>query len=71
MKWCCEAFRGWFGESGKRGLGVFVSTQGGLGPAFILQHRALDRDTPAPHTDFPLSVVSDVNIHFSRGAALT
>jgi hypothetical protein len=37
MKWCCTVFQGWFEQAGKRGLGVFVSTQGNSEPAFILQ----------------------------------
>lgn len=64
MRWCCKAFQGWFEESGKRGLGVFVSTQNDSEPAFILQHRALDAGIPPPRTDFALSLVSDVHIHF-------
>jgi hypothetical protein len=64
MKWCCKVFQGWFEEAGKRGLGVFVSTQGDPEPAFILQHRALNPGVPAPQTDSPLSLVSDVHISF-------
>jgi len=64
MKWCCKVFQGWFAEAGKRGIGVFVATQGDSDPAFILQYRALDQDTPMPHTDFPLSSVSEVHIRF-------
>ena len=64
MKWCCSVFQGWFEEAGKRGLGVFVSTQGGSDPAFILQYRALDPGVPVPPTDSQLSSVSDVHIHF-------
>ncbi len=64
MKWCCKVFQGWFDEAGKRGLGVFVSMQGHSDAAFILQYRALDQGAPVPHTDFPLSSVSEVHIHF-------
>lgn len=64
MKWCCKVFEGWFEEAGKRGLGVFVSTRGNSEPAFILQYRALDPNAPVPHTEFPLSSVSDVHIQF-------
>jgi hypothetical protein len=72
MKWCCKVFQGWFEEAGKRGLGVFVSTPDHSEPAFILQYRALDPGVPVPQTDFPLSSVSDVHIHFcpSCGANL-
>jgi hypothetical protein len=44
MEWCCTVFQGWFQQAGKRGLGVFVLTQGDPEPAFILQYRALDPD---------------------------
>jgi len=64
MRWCCEVFQGWFGEAGKRGLGIFVATQGDSDPTFILQYRALDPGAPPPHTDFPLSTVSEVGILF-------
>jgi hypothetical protein len=64
MRWCCTVFQGWFEEAGKRGLGVFVSTQGNSEAAFILQYRALDPGVPAPRTGSPLSSVSEVHIHF-------
>jgi hypothetical protein len=64
MKWCCKVFQGWFSKAGKRGLSVFVATQGDSDPAFILQYRALDPGAPVPHMDSPLSSVSDVSIHF-------
>jgi hypothetical protein len=64
MKWCCKVFQGWFEESGKRGLGVFVSTRDAPEAAFILQHRALDPGVSVPTADSPLTCVSDVHIHF-------
>jgi hypothetical protein len=64
MKWCCKVFQGWFEGAGERGFGVFVSTHDDPEPAFILQYRALDPGVPVPQTDFPLSFVSDVHIHF-------
>jgi hypothetical protein len=64
MKWCCTIFHGWFGEAGKRGLAVFVATRGHAEPAFILQFRALDPGGREPHTDAPLSLVSQIHIHF-------
>ena len=64
MKWCCKVFQGWFEESGKRGIGVFVSTRDNSEPAFILQYRALDPSSPVPDTQFPISSISDVHIHF-------
>jgi hypothetical protein len=41
-----------------------VTTQGNSEPVFILQHRALEPGGPVPYTDFALSSVSDVHIHF-------
>ena len=64
MKWCCKVFQGWFQTAGTRGIGVFVSTQEGSEPAFILQHRALDPESPLPNTSYPLSTVSDIHIQF-------
>jgi len=64
MEWCCAVFKGYFEMAGSRGFGVFSSTQNRSEPAFILQHRAIDPDSPIPSTDFPLSLVSDVHIQF-------
>jgi hypothetical protein len=64
MKWCCNVFRGWFEEAGKRGLAVFVSTRDNSEPAFILQFRVVDPGMHVPRTESPLSIVSDVHIHF-------
>jgi hypothetical protein len=63
MKWCCKVFEGWFQEAGKRGLGVFGTSEGSE-LAFILQFRALDPGAPVPRSTSPLSSVSDVHIHF-------
>jgi len=60
MNWCCKAFQGWFQMAGSRGLGVFVSTEQDIDPAFILQFRALDPGKPVPRTEYPLSSVSDI-----------
>jgi hypothetical protein len=64
MKWCCGVFEGWFQQAGKRGLGVFLSTNEGFAPAFILQYRAMEPEIPVPFTKSPLSSVLDVHIHF-------
>ncbi len=64
MKWCCTAFRERFELAGERGFGVFVSTRDDPRPAFILQHRTLDRGTAIPNTAVPMSVFADCQIHF-------
>jgi len=64
MKWCCKVFQGWFETAGTRGIGVFASTLENGEPAFILQYRALDPESPVPNTNYPLSSVSDVHIQF-------
>jgi hypothetical protein len=64
MKWCCHIFQGWFQMAGSRGLGVFVSTREQAEPSFILQFRALDPGKPVPHTNYPLSSVSQIHLQF-------
>jgi len=64
MKWCCMGFQGDFQMAGSRGFGIFVSTSDSPEPEFILQHRALDKDSPSPKTSYPVSLVSDTHIEF-------
>ena len=64
MKWCCMGFEGNFQMSGSRGFGVFVSIREGAEPAFILQHRSVDPGAPTPHTEYPISLVSDIQMQF-------
>jgi hypothetical protein len=64
MKWCCMGFQGNFQMAGSRGFGIFVSTRDSPEPEFILQHRALDKDSPSLKTSYPVSLVSDVHIQF-------
>jgi hypothetical protein len=66
MKWCCMGFQGDFQMAGSRGFGIFVSTRDSPEPEFILQHRALDKDSPSPKTSYPVSLVSDTHIEFCR-----
>jgi hypothetical protein len=65
MKWCCAAFEGHFQGAGLRGFAVFVATEPGADPMFILQHRAIEPGQ-SPPLDYgaPLSIVSDVGIQF-------
>lgn len=64
MKWCCMGFEGNYQMAGSRGFGVFVSTRDGLEPVFILQHRSIDPGAPTPNTEYPISLVSDVQMQF-------
>jgi tetratricopeptide (TPR) repeat protein len=50
--------------AGSRGFGVFVSMREGSEPRFILQHRSVDPGLPTPNTDYPISLVSDVQMQF-------
>jgi hypothetical protein len=62
MKWCCMGFQGNFEMAGSRGFGIFVSTRDSPERDFILQHRALDKDSPSLNASYPVSLVSDVHI---------
>ncbi len=64
MKWCCMGFEGNFQMAGSRGFGVFVSAPDGSEPAFILQHRSLDPGASVPSTEYPLTLVDSMQIHF-------
>ena len=64
MKWCCMGFEGNFQMAGSRGFGVFVSTGDRSEPAFILQHRSLDLGAPTPNTEYPISLVSEIQMQF-------
>jgi hypothetical protein len=50
--------------AGYRGFSVFAVHEKDANPAFILQHRATEPGTVAPRIEGPLSIVSDVQIHF-------
>lgn len=64
MKWCCMGFQGNFQMAGSRGFGVFVASNNGLEPNFILQHRAPDAGSPPPDTSYPMSLLTDAYIQF-------
>ena len=64
MRWCCNAFKGSFEMAGSRGFGVFVSIERDAQPAFIIQHRSFEPGASVPHTDWPLSLFADLQIHF-------
>ena len=64
MKWCCLGFQGNFQKAGTRGFGVFVTTQNGPEPEFVLQHRAVDPGKSVTSLDYPVSLVSDMQLQF-------
>lgn len=66
MKFCCEQFRLNFEIAGTRGFGVFSVGDFYEGePAFIIQHRAMEMGADPPSfTASPLSLVSEMHIHF-------
>ena len=51
--------------AGSRGFGVFVKTDGGSDPMFVLQHRAIEPNSPRPiDYNWPLSIVSEIGLQF-------
>lgn len=64
MKWCCAVFQDHFAEAGSRGFGIFLVDSDREDPGFIFQFRAMDAGATAPICETPLSIVSDVHVHF-------
>lgn len=64
MTFCCGAFQANFEMAGHRGFGVFSALldEGKVG--YIVQHRAMESVETAPRTDSPLSLISEMYIHF-------
>jgi hypothetical protein len=50
--------------AGSRGFGLFVSTRDDGEPAFILQHRSFDPGASVPYTDYPMTLVDDMQIQY-------
>ena len=50
-------FSGRFQMAGTRGFGIFMSTNEGPEPRFIVQHRTVDEGSPILNTTYPVSVV--------------
>jgi hypothetical protein len=63
VKWCCLGLEAATKGAGGRGFGVFVddTPQPAL---FVLEHRALDPDAPAPAYEGRLSIVSQTGMRF-------
>jgi hypothetical protein len=62
--WCGVQFKGAFDDAGERSFAILV-VRFLDAYAFILQHRALERDDPGPqHHPRPISAVSEIHIHY-------
>ena len=65
MRWCCIAFESRYEAAGERGIAILVGRNSAGKPEFVLQHRAVDKEIESlPITEYPLSVVSDICIHY-------
>jgi hypothetical protein len=64
MTFCCDAFKANFEMAGSRGFGVFSVSLDKDKMAYIVQHRAMESGQSAPVTKAPLSLVSEMYIHF-------
>jgi hypothetical protein len=62
MRFCCSQFEGWSQEAGKRGFAIYCYRDEDKSLRFAFQHRALDPDGVVPHTDCPLSLISDMHL---------
>lgn len=65
MKWCCAAFEGSYSEAGLRGLAIIIERDTNGEPRFILQYRAVDKDTELPlGLKVPVTLVCDSRIQY-------
>jgi len=65
MKWCCYPFEGWYGEAGRRGVGILVGRDSTGKPKFTLQYRAIDQgDERLIISEKPISPVVEVGLQF-------
>jgi hypothetical protein len=66
MKWCCQTFKGWYDEAGKRGLGLLLGRSStNNDPYFLIQHRVVDSGLEKSVVSAnPASVVSEIGIQF-------
>ena len=66
MRWCCQTFKGWYDEAGKRGLGLLVGRSStNNDPYFLIQHRVVDSGLEKSVVSAnPVSVVSQIGILF-------
>jgi len=62
--WCCITFKETFESAGERDFAILVDPFLD-GYAFILQHRAVERDDKGPRNHpRPISLISEVHIHY-------
>jgi hypothetical protein len=64
MTFCCGAFKSNFEMAGTRGFAVFSVLFDKGEVAFIIQNRAMEPGADAPVTSSPLSLISEIHIHF-------
>lgn len=62
MRFCCAQFEGRFKDAGLRGTGILCYCSDGGILHFVIQHRALNLNVPVPHSDTPLSFLSEDHI---------
>jgi hypothetical protein len=67
IRWCCQTFRSYCEEAGRRGLGVVVE-ETEVGPTFLIQCRSIDpKDEQAfraVNTPVPVSLVTQTGMLF-------
>ena len=67
IRWCCQTFRSYCEEAGRRGLGVVVE-ETEVGPTFLIQCRSIDpkdeQAFTAVNTPFAVSLVTQTGMLF-------
>jgi hypothetical protein len=70
IRWCCQTFRSYCEEAGRRGLGVVVE-ETEIGPRFLIQCRSIEPNDEeafkAIMTPFPVSLVTQTGMLFCPG----
>jgi hypothetical protein len=65
MKWGCQGFESAYQHAGQRGFAVLVGSDAVIGPYFIWQHRALERERETEiQAPFDVALVSDIGLIF-------
>ncbi len=65
MRWCCVGFQSHVEAAGRRGMSIILDTSDESDPRFVIQHRAVDHEAPAPEfSDVPVSLVTESRIAF-------
>jgi len=64
MAFCCDAFKANLEMAGSRGFGVFSFQFDDNVVAYLVQNRAMEPGAVPPVTTSPLSLISEMYIHF-------